>query len=163
MATAATPSTPDFKPAFTRVQQSNDFDDAFACVAILTGKTLDEVRKVAIEKLKHPKHGPYQITDAFLNKLLGLFDLISTDYKPLRDGIAQLAPDVAILWIGCDPANENVGRHVVFHRARTTNGAVEYVIDPAYWVTDPAMQIRTDLKALGASWWIGVHSAHPGK
>lgn len=146
-------------PAFQRVQQSNDFDDAFACIATLTGKTLAEVRQVAIDKLKHPKYGPYWITEDLIKKLFAYFGLIATPYKEFKGTISELAPDVALLMIEYNVETE-IGRHVVFYRSRTTSpkGVTETVIDPAYWV-DPAKQILTDLKALQASWWMGVHPA----
>jgi hypothetical protein len=42
----STPTT--FTPAFAFVAQSNDFDDVFACAAMLSGKTIEEVREIAI-------------------------------------------------------------------------------------------------------------------
>lgn len=157
----ATSNASSFQPAFKRVVQSSDFDDAFACIATLTGTTLAEIRQLAIDKFRFPKFGPYAVTDELIKKLLSHFGLISTPYKEITGSLSSLGPDVAILWIPCDPANESIGRTVVFHRARATGekGVVEYVIDPAYWLTDPAQQVRTDIKALGAAWWIGVHPA----
>jgi hypothetical protein len=46
-----------FKPAFRRVQQSGDFECAFAVVAMIVNTVLDEVRRVAIERFDHPTHG----------------------------------------------------------------------------------------------------------
>ena len=48
--TAANTNTLSFQPAFTRVQQTEYNDCAFACIAMLSGKTIAEVRQVAIEK-----------------------------------------------------------------------------------------------------------------
>jgi hypothetical protein len=42
----STPTT--FTPAFSFVAQTNDFDDVFACAAMLSGKTIEEVREIAI-------------------------------------------------------------------------------------------------------------------
>ena len=50
--TAANTNTLPFQPAFTRVQQTEYNDCAFACIAMLAGKTIAEVRQVAIEKFR---------------------------------------------------------------------------------------------------------------
>lgn len=68
-----------FQPGFQCVQQSNDFDCAFACIATITGMTLDEVRKVAIDKFRHPKHGPFWITGELINSLLAHYGWVATD------------------------------------------------------------------------------------
>ncbi|MEJ2769195.1 hypothetical protein [Mycetohabitans sp. B46] len=49
-----------FKPAFRRVQQSGDFDCAFAVVAMIVHAALDKVRRVAIEWFDHPTHGRFR-------------------------------------------------------------------------------------------------------
>lgn len=153
----------NFKPAFNRVQQSNDFDCAFSCVAMVAGKSLVEVRQAAIDKFKHPKVGPFWITEELIGKLLGHFGYASTAYKETRT-IADL-PDVAIVMIDYDATTE-VGRHVLFYRQRGAAGkpaVVECVIDPANWVTDPAKQMRTDVKAIAPSYYIGVQPKTPVK
>lgn len=53
----STPTT--FTPAFPFIAQTNDFDDVFACAAMLSGKTIDQVREIAVAKTRHPAHGPY--------------------------------------------------------------------------------------------------------
>ena len=154
----ATPngSTPKFQPFFNRVQQSNDFDCAFACIAMLAGKTLEEVRQLAIAKFRHPKHGPYWITQELITTLLMQYGLVGTVYKE-ASGIASL-PDVAIGMVEYNAETE-IGRHVVFHRippSGTAKTATEYIIDPAYWV-EPHQQVRTDIKGFPVYWYIGVH------
>jgi hypothetical protein len=59
-----------FVPAFRRVQQSGDFDCSFAVIAMICGTTLEAVRNVAIERFRHPAHGPYWITGDFIARLL---------------------------------------------------------------------------------------------
>lgn len=158
-ATTATPSF-GFQPAFKRVQQSHDFDCAFACVAMITGKTLDEVRQIAIEKFRHPKHGPYWIGEDLISKLLVHYGWVATIYKE-GTGIASL-PDLAIGMVEYSEITE-VGRHVLFHRmgaAGTLKGLTEYIIDPAYWI-EPSKHIRTDIKGFPISYFIGVHPMKP--
>lgn len=156
--TPASTSTPtkEFQPAFEGVQQSNDFDDAFACIAMIAGKSLDEVRQVAIDKFKHPKHGPYWITENLITNLLAHYGWVATVYKESA-GIASL-PDLAIGMVEYNPETE-IGRHVLFHRMNATGNpkqVIEYIIDPAYWI-DPNKHFRTDIKGFPISWYIGVH------
>lgn len=155
MSAIANTTTPSFKPAFTRVQQTDDCNCAFACIAMLASKTIDEVRQVAIEKFKHPKHGPYWIGEDLIAKLLTHFGWVGTVFKA-STGISSL-PDTAIAMVDYSVDTE-IGRHVLFNRV-TPPGAkqpVEYIIDPAYWV-DTVQQIRTDIKGFPISWYIGVH------
>ncbi len=156
--TPASTTTPaaGFKPAFLRVQQSNDHDCAFACVAMIVGKTLDEVRQTAIDKFKHPRRGPYWITEDLISKLLVHYGWVATVFKE-STGIASL-PDLAIGMVDYNPDTE-IGRHVLFHRMATPGNpkqVTEYVVDPAYWV-EPSQQVRTDIKGFPISWYIGVH------
>jgi len=91
---SSTNAVQSFKPAFNRVQQSNDFDCAFACIAMIAGKTLDEVRQTAIDKFKHPKHGPFWITEDLIAKLLANYGWVATVYKE-STGIDSL-PDLCL-------------------------------------------------------------------
>lgn len=158
MSTTPASSTPDigFQPAFKRVQQSNDHDDAFACIAMLTGKTLDEIKQTAIDKFRHPKHGPATcwVSEELIGKLLAHYGLVGTIYKEGM-GVASL-PDVAIGMVEYDPETE-IGRHVIFHRLKYGKNTVEYIIDPAYWLVDQSKHIRTDIKGFPISFYIGVH------
>jgi len=65
---ASTPAAPaaigpslNFQPAFNRVAQSQDCDCAFACIAMIANKSLDEVKQAAVSKFKFPRHGLYWI------------------------------------------------------------------------------------------------------
>jgi hypothetical protein len=53
----STPTT--FTPAFAYVAQTNDFDDVFAGIAMISCKKIEEVRDVAIAKTWHPARGPF--------------------------------------------------------------------------------------------------------
>ena len=116
MSAIANTTTPSFKPAFTRVQQTDDCNCAFACIAMLTSKTLEEVRQVAIDKFKHPKHGPYWIGEDMIAKLLTHFGWVGTVFKA-STGLASL-PDTAIAMVDYNPDTE-IGRHVLFNRVTT--------------------------------------------
>lgn len=153
MATSPDTTNPTIDPAFKRVQQSGDFDDAFACIATIAGKSLDDVRQVAISQFGHPKHGPYWVTEDAICKLFAHFGFVSTVYKEITSALHPV--DVCIMLVDYDPATE-IGRHVVFVRDKRHKPALEYVIDPAYWV-DPSQHVRTDFKALKPAWYMGVH------
>ena len=161
----ATPTSPNanstttslgFTPAMKRVPQSNDHDCAFACIAMIAGKTLEEVRATAIKLFRHPEHGPYYITESLINSLLAHYGWVGTVYKPVTSPISGL-PDLAILMVDYDEEVE-LGRHVVFHRMSCAGQkpSIEYVLDPGYGQPEEK-KIQTDLKKLMPSGLIEVH------
>ena len=160
----STPTT--FTPAFPFVTQTNDFDDVFACCAMLAGKTVEEVRDIAIAKAKHPARGPYFMAESHIAVLLAQLGYVATIYKDV-ERVADI-PDVAFLMIDYVPDME-VGRHILFHRAKATHAPatlIEYALDPAPW-TKPADRVRTNFKTIKGTWAIGIHAmntkAGPGR
>jgi hypothetical protein len=151
--------TQDFKPQFKRVQQTCDHDDAFACIAMLAGKTIEEVKKVAVERFRHPKFGPYWVTADLITALLMNYSWVGTVYKE-SDGIASL-PNLCIGMVDYNPETD-IGRHVLFVRQGDANDPkrVETIYDPCYWCAEDK-QIRSDIKGLPITWYIGVHPARP--
>ncbi len=142
-----------FAPAFSRVEQSGDFDCSFAVIAMICGTTLDAVRNVAIGRFHHPAHGPYWITGELIAKLLGHFGYETGMYEEPTT-LADI-PDLAIALVDYDERT-NLGRHVLFHRARAGHDpkvTVTYVIDPAYWI-EPHDYVRTCLPAI--QWYLGI-------
>ena len=157
-------STPtEFQPAFTRVQQSENHDCAFACVAMITGKTLEEIRELAVKKFMHPIHGPYWITGDLIAGLLAQNGYVASVYKEVDK--VEILPDLAIAMVDYQPSTE-LGRYVLFHRAKASHDSkstIAYIVDPAYWV-EPQEHIRTSFKTLPVSWCIAVHAMNkPGK
>ena len=156
--TSVTSTATSFQPAFQRVQQSGDFDCAFACIAAIASKASpEEVRDIAIKKFRHPAHGPYWITGDLISGLLAHYGYVATVFKESAK-VTDL-PDLAIALVEYDAETE-VGRHVLFHRAKASHDpktVIEYMIDPAYWV-DAKEQVRTDFKGLTPSWYIGIHA-----
>ena len=152
---ATPPAAPQgIQPAFKRVQQSDDFDCWAACIATITGTSLDDVRKTAVEKFKLPAHGPYWVTEELIAKLFAHYGFVATVYKEVSK-ITDIA-DVAICLVEYDESTE-LGRHVVFVRdKRNPKQTLEYLIDPAYWI-DASQHVRTDFKTLAPAWCIGVH------
>jgi hypothetical protein len=144
----------EFQPAFKRVAQTNDFDDAFACVAMLADKTVAEIRQIAIDKFGLPIRGPWFAHEEMITGLCAQVRWVATVYKEAAR-IADV-PDIAILLIDYNPRME-VGRHVLFHRQKAAGG-VEYIIDPAYWITEPSKQIHNDVKSIKPPfWYMGLH------
>lgn len=146
----------DIQPVFKRVQQTGTHDCIFACVAIIAGKSLDEVLSVAVSEFKHPAHGPFwPLVEQQIAALLAKFGLVGTVYKQITKGLVDL-PAVAIAIVDYDEESE-LGRHVVFIRDSSNMKAVkEYIIDPASWISAD-LHVRNDFKNLGPAWYIGVH------
>ena len=149
-----------FVSPFKRVPQEDRFDDALACVAILTGKSLADVRKLA-EQLGLPKTGPYWVDNDMVAKLLmNLGSLVASNYKEFAS--IDALPDVAILLVDYDETTE-VGRHVVWHHIRgtKTQQAFHYVIDPASWIPEQ-QQVTTEFSHLKPAWYIEVTASKNG-
>jgi hypothetical protein len=151
----STPTT--FTPAFPLVAQTNDFDDIFACCAMLAGKKIDEIREIAITKTRHPARGPYIIGEQQTAALLAQLGFVGTVYKEV-DRVSDI-PDVAFLMVDYVPEMD-VGRHILFHRAKATHApgtTIEYALDPAPWCK-PADRVRTNFKNISGHWAIGIHA-----
>lgn len=145
------------QPVFKRVQQQQgaSHDCAFACIAMIVGKSLAEVIQVAVDKFDHPLHGPYWVTEELIAKIFAHYGFVSTVYKEITKGIVDL-PDVAIVMVEYSTESE-LGRHALFVRDQSNQKQIkEYVIDPAYWI-EPSLHIRNDFKVLQPAWYIGVH------
>jgi hypothetical protein len=143
-----------FVPAFQRVQQSDDFDCPFAVIAMICGTSLEAVRDVAVRRFEHPAHGPYRITGELIACLLAHYGYDTGMYEePASDNDI---PDLAIAVVDYDE-HTNLGRHVLFHRARASHDElvkVAYVIDPAYWIA-PQGYVRTCLPDI--QWFLEVY------
>lgn len=151
----STPTT--FTPAFAFVAQTSDFDDVFACAAMLSGKTIEEVRDIAIAKTKHPARGPYYLGETQIAALLAQLQLVATVYKDV--GKVSDIPDVALILVDYNDEME-VGRHILFHRAKASHASgttIEYALDPAPWAK-PADRVRTNFKSIAGHWAIGIHA-----
>ncbi|WP_028229074.1 hypothetical protein [Paraburkholderia ferrariae] len=149
-------STPEnFTPAFKRIQQEGEADCPFACIAMIAGKTLDEVRAVAVERFKFPAHPPRWITEDLICSLAANYQLVATVYKEFRS-FSELPP-LAILLVEYIEELE-MGRHVLYHRGRASHDPkvnVQYVMDPAYWIK-PQDHVRTALPP--TAYFIGIHA-----
>lgn len=159
MATDTNTATSKKRPSvIKRVAQTNDFDCAFASVAMIVRRRFKEVRQVAVDRFGLPPNGPYLWMDeAMIVKLLAHWSFTATGYMAYTD-IASV-PDLAICMVG-DPRDELIGRHVVFVRERDEWGQPleERIFDPGYWLP-PTQHIRTDLEAFRFTYFIGVAPA----
>lgn len=150
-----TSSAAGFQPAFKPIITKDRHACAFAAIATISGVTLEDVWKSA-EQLGLPAAGPYNhvIDEHFLTALLAKYSWVATVWKECEKS-SQL-PDLCIAMVDYDMDWE-VGRHVVFHRAKASHDAkiVEYIIDVS--ATSPQSSVRTDIATLAPAWYIGVH------
>lgn len=59
-----------FESPFKRVQMEERMDDSLACVATLTNRSMQDIKKMAFE-MGLPQHGPYYVGEDNGAKLLG--------------------------------------------------------------------------------------------
>ena len=157
-----------FTPFFKRVSQGEDRHTCiYACIAILTNKTVADIQQQA-ETLGIPKIGPFYpyLDEVMIAKILigNGNGLVATVWKEAA-GYNDL-PDVAIAMVDYSPEWE-VGRCVVFHRQRSADGKSvhPYVVDP-YPHANSKLHLRqgtSELNGLSPSWFIGVHPKPTGK
>jgi hypothetical protein len=145
-----------FEPGFGHVGiQKDRHACALACLAIISGTTLEDVFKNA-EALGMPRTGPYnhRLDGEFLASLGAAYGWVLSDWKEVTK-FSQL-PDLCIAMVGYDEEYE-IGAHVVVHKAKASHDAktITYIIDPS--ANTPQQQIRTDLDAFAPTWYIGVH------
>jgi hypothetical protein len=151
----STPTT--ITPAFPFVAQTNEFDDVFACVAMLLGKKIEEVREIAIAKTKHLVRGPYYLGETQIAALMSQLGLVATVYKEVS--CVSDIPEVALILVDYNDDME-VGRHILFHRAKASHASgttIEYALDPAPWCK-PADLVRANFKSIAGHWVIGIHA-----
>jgi hypothetical protein len=156
----------DFQSPFSRVAMDHPRgDDALACVATLTGRSLDEITKFAVQ-IGYPPDGPAYVANAgLLGRLLHNFRLVADEWQEVTSFDAL--PDVAILMVDWHPTLE-YGRHVVWHHVRGTDAfpSFSYVIDPRPNIP-VEQQVTTNWSHLKCepAWYIEVtkHAASPAK
>jgi hypothetical protein len=146
-----------FVSPFKRVQQTCRTECAFACCAMVCGKTLEEVQKMAVT-LGYPKHGPAWIENDLIAKII--FNLSELKASQFSDFISIAAlPDVCFLMVDYVESIDS-GRYVHFQHCRASDRhpSLSYVIDPADWIPQPE-QITTNFShlKLKPSWFIEIN------
>ncbi|MCV2351986.1 hypothetical protein [Paucibacter sp. Y2R2-4] len=152
---------PGFVSPFKRVEMKGTHDDLLACAAILCGKSMEDVKKMAVT-LGMPANGPFFMSDMLFRQIaFNLSPLAVSEYKDLT--ATNALPEVAVLCVDYDKHSEAC-RHVVFHQVRASEKtpAFGYVIDPANWLT-PDQHITIDLSHLNLkpAWYLEI-TQRPG-
>ena len=110
------------------VTQETLTDCGLACVAMVSGKSLETVRKFAVKELGYPKDGPYTTTHDNLYKLLAHFGIGHGKKAPFKSLAAM--PSLAIMETRKMPSTGN-SHLVVFERLPDGD---ERVLDPGFWL-----------------------------
>ncbi len=145
-----------FVPPFKRVPMLGTHDDLLACAAVLCGKTMEEVKKMAVT-LGMRANGPFYMDEVLFRKILfNLSNLAVSEYKDFNS-IAAL-PDVAVLCVDWDATSETC-RHVIFHHVKATAqiASFNYVVDVGTWI-EPKQHITTDFSHLNMApaWYLEI-------
>lgn len=141
-------------PEFKRVEQTNDHDCVFACLAMIVHRSIAEIRDVAVTHGLMLEHGPYLVTDEMIARLSAHHGWVSTVWKEVRSTTSL--PNLALILLDYDPKLEQ-GRFALFVRQGNPVGRDdEWVVDPAFWIP-PERHIRCDLQDWELSWYIGLH------
>ena len=159
MATSPSKNTNGALPAaspFKRVAMQGTHDDLLACAAVLCGKTMEDVKKMAVT-LGMRANGPFFMDVTLFRKILyNLSNLACSEYKDFKSVSAM--PDVAVLCVDFEDVNETC-RHLVWHhvRAKPDVPSHSYVIDVAPWV-ETHQQVTQDLSHLNMqpAWYLEI-------
>lgn len=115
--------------------QANLTDCGLACVAMVSGKSLETVLRVAIKECDYPKEGPHTTTDENLYKLLDHFGIKYGKKQKIKT--VDALPSIAIMETRKMPSTGN-SHLVVFER--TADGEAR-ALDPGWWLKQ---QVRSD-------------------
>ena len=138
--------------ALKLVTQANLTDCGLACVAIVAGKSLEAVLRVAIKECGYPKDGPHTTTDESLFKLLDHFGIKYGKKQKVKT--VEALPPVAIMETRKMPSTGN-SHLVVFER---TPDGDEHALDPGWWLKQ---QIRSDWNRIKLDTFIPIYLAEP--
>ncbi|MDP2367408.1 hypothetical protein [Rhodoferax sp.] len=144
-----------FVSPFVRVAQQGTHDDLLACAAVLCGKTMADVKTMAVT-LGMRANGPFYMDEVLFRKILfNLSNLAVSDYKDFTS--LDALPMVAVLCVDYD-ANE-LCRHLIFHHVRATAefASFSYLIDVANWIDDK-QHVTTDFSHLNMkpAWYLEI-------
>ena len=108
-----------FTPPFTRVAQLGTHDDFLGVAATLCGKTIEDVKKMAVT-LGMRANGPFYLDEKLFRKLLhNLSNFAVSDYKDVTS--IDALPPLCVLFVDfATQAEGDVFRHVVFHHVKAT-------------------------------------------
>ena len=129
------------------VTQANLTDCGLACVAMVAGKSLDTVLRIAIKECGYPKDGPHTTTDENLLKLLDHFGIKYGKKQKVKT--VEALPPLAIMETRKMPSTGN-SHLVVFER--TTDGD-EHALDPGWWLK---VQVRSDWNRIKLDTYIPI-------
>ena len=138
--------------ALNLVTQANLTDCGLACVAIVAGKSLDTVLRVAVKECGYPKDGPHTTTDENLFKLLDHFGIKYGKKQKVKT--VEALPPVAIMETRKMPSTGN-SHLVVFER---TPEGDEHALDPGWWLKQ---QIRSDWNRIKLDTFIPIYLPEP--
>ena len=153
--TTNNPTIPNI--AYKRIVAPTESLDGIACIAMVSGKPIADVLKVAVEKFKLRRtHGPYYIDEARLQMLFATFGFVASNYKE----IASLSevPDLALVWQDTD-IEQGLGRVLLHHRMRDPGNpkqTLAYVIDPSPQTTDASRHVCADFSDLQLTWFMAL-------
>ena len=129
------------------VTQANLTDCGLACVAMVAGKSLDTVLRVAIKECGYPKEGPHTTTDENLFKLLDHFGIKYGKKQKVKT--VDALPPLAIMETRKMPSTGN-SHLVVFERTADGN---EHALDPGWWLKQ---QVRSDWNRIKLDTYIPI-------
>lgn len=147
-----------FSPKYRCVESSDDCQGLYACIAMIVGGTLEEVRQTALAISNPLAHGLWSPTEQSVTDLLAHYGGWRCSQYARVEAISKL-PDLALIVTAKDAGTQGGHtKHCLFHRQRPAPGrpGVEYVVDPSR-ATSPDQRIRFDVANVEPFYYMHIY------
>lgn len=133
----------DFQYPFKRVAMEERWDDSMACLATVSGQSLDAIKKLAYT-MGLPKVGPIWPATTLIGKIGAMFGLSISEWREV--GSVDALPPCAFL---CVDVKDDYGRFVVWthFRGDDKKESMNIVCDVGSWI-EPKSHITRDYSHL---------------
>ena len=139
-----------FEPTYHRVEQTNQWNSAIACIASVVKLPIEAVLEVAVQQFNRPASGRRLVTQKLIHDLFAHYDWwIATRYRAAN--VVNELPDLALILLSKKP-----DQFALFHRQKSDGGRlpVSYLINPALGLPD--QQYRLDVDTILPCKYLGV-------
>lgn len=122
-----------FEPTYRRVEQTNQWNSAIACIASVVKLPINDVCHVAVQQFKRPANGRWSVPGKLIPDLFAHYDWwIASRYRE-ANAMNDL-PDLALILLSRKP-----DQFALFHRQKFYDGKL-----PVCYLINPALGIPVD-------------------
>ncbi len=132
-----------FEPTYRRVEQTNQWNSAIACIASVVKVPIDAVHHLAVNQFNRPASGRWSVPRKLIPDLFASYDWWIASRCMEAKAVNEL-PDLALILLSKKP-----DQFALFHRQKFKDGKppVSYLINPALGIPKD-QQFRLDVEAI---------------